>query len=536
MKTLKRILGFTLIELMVALAVAAVLYNAMATYYFQSAQAQKDRANANLHRTIAQAYASYITDNYSAVMTAMSGNLAVIPYSALPSQYKTGITVSSFLPCALILKDSSGKVLFPLIVDVTNTSYVPTSKAAVGANYLGDYAAYLDGTIYKSNSGWSINTNTSPYFAALSSCDYPNLVQKSLAINLVMAPFFMQPNSDLSLNRVKDPYTIGSNNKNVEKSDIELGYPSNPTIANRYNRIIFNDKALIANPPYCASGLGDISPYNISSNIICRNSTIRPMAMQSVVANSAITIGSACATNDLGKLYVESALPNNNDPRSNLVCSYNPVMCTLMNGNVNRTSCYLSTSTETKTWSNPTLPTLAAPTCAAMDPNAPIAIAAEANKAIVVVRQALCRISSGSSGTRCGTGGATQTNIAFQYTGLSGSQNLLTSIVPNGTSISGVYIGATAPTSPATALSAIPIATSQPLTNNNCGNSSTCCTQVCTNLYGTTTASWSTSRTIDCYCSIGASRGVEIRSVYRDTLTNNTNIKSLTCTNKTVFR
>lgn len=526
MKTFKRIFGFTLIELMIALAVAATLYNVMATYYFQSAQAEKDRTNANLHKTIAQAYANYITDNYGGIIAAMSGNLAVLKYSDLPPKYKTGITLTGFAPCALILKDSSGKVLFPLIVDVTNTGYTPTSNAAAGASYLGDYAAYLDGSgIYQSNSGWSI-PNTSPYFAALATCDYPNLVQKSLAINLVMAPFFMQPTNDLGLNRVKDISVIGPNNKNVEKTDIVLGYPTNPTVANRYNRIIFNNKSIITNPPYCASGLSEsaLSIYNNVSNIICRNSTLKAMAFKSVVANANITVGSLCTQNDLGNIYVDSGALPNNDPKSSLVCSYSPIMCTLISG-TSRQYCYLSTSTKTQTFTT----SLTSPfVCANRDATTPVAVAAKSNVALINISQNVC-ITNASPSQRCGTGnsGNTARNLIILYSGLTPSQNILTTSSVTTNSITNtVYTGATAPIP-----NTIAGMTTTPVQPPNVG----VCTNICSTLYGGLNATYNTSNTVDCYCNQGT-RGVEIRAVSLVSGQGNTNLNSVTCTNKTVYQ
>jgi len=437
---LGRILGFTLIEIMVSLAVTAALYEAVVSGFFAKVKLEKTKAYAELHKAYAMEYSDYIQDKNSYVWSNMNNGFLVIPYTVLQADGYADNNMfvnSNFKPCALILGDTSSKTLYPLIIDVTSNGYNSNQNAIVAASDLGDYAAYYnsgDGS-FTGTAGWSIS-NTSSYFPSgyLASCGGTAIVTNSIATNLVMAPFFVQYQSDISLNRAISSSSFLSgdaNNTNTLQTDIFLGYPTNLITSNRYNRIFFSAESDTATKPYCASGLVESSPYS-SNYALCPNSSVVTDALLGSNDNN-YSEGTACSSNQVGLLLRESS--SSSSARSNLICAYSPTMCSYLSGASN-SYCFLSTVSRTATY---TFSTTSPVTTSSSCPTAtPFAIAARSNRAVLVIsycdRQNLNK-------TSC-PGGNTIADVSIFSDTESGTNLLTESTVVTPAGNATVYVGA----------------------------------------------------------------------------------------------
>lgn len=513
MSELKISRGFTLLELMMALAIAAIIYNTFMVQYLNNLAIQKNRANAVLHQGFAMEYSNYIQDNYAAIWSQISsGTVAVIPYSTLKTDgYSSGIySTSTFTPCAIVLADSNSNMLFPLIVDVTgDTSYTPNVDSLNGAIYLGDYAAVYSNGTFNGYGGWNINMTTSAYFAnsPLSACDFPNLVPNSIAINLVLAPFFMQHQKDIGLSRILDASPLGLQNKNISQTDITLGYPFNTDSAHKYNRIFFSTDNTIATHPYCASGmsLSSASPYYLESDVVCPNSRVVTNFINPKNSEG-VTLGSSCTTQLIGTITQDQS---GSDKTSGLICSYNPLLCTLISGTSSST-CYLSTLTKMVKYFMP--PNTTTYTC----PNeTPIAIDAVTNQQLLNISYCQTDISTHNCGESL-------TTMVIPYSSKVVGSNILT------------YTSITTPIGNITAStgansSSVPIITTT--------GSSTECGQLCGLFSGSTYTSIDSSY---CHCAIG--NGAQINISYSNlfnlpgTNLGDTNLQSVTCSNQTIHQ
>lgn len=504
--------GFTLLELMMALAIAAIMYNTFMVQYFNNLATQKSRTNAVLHQGFAIEYSNYIQDNYAAIWNQIgNGRVAVIPYSTLKTDgYSSGIyNTSNFTPCAIVLADPNSNMLFPLIVDVTgNTSYVSPADSLNGAIYLGDYAAVYSNGRFNGYGGWNIDMTTSAYFtnSPLSACDFANLVPNSIAINLVLTPFFMQHQKDIGLSRILDNSSLGSQNKNISQTDITLGYPFNSDLAHQYNRIFFSSDNTVATQPYCASGmsLGSTSPYYLESNVVCSNSRLVTNFI-SPRNSEGITLGGRCTNQLVGTITQDQS---GSDKTSGLICSYNPLLCTLIS-KTSSSTCYLSTLTKMVKYFMP--PNTTTYTC----PNeTPIAIDA-------VTDQQLLQMSYCQSTTN-DCSGATMMTVVIPYSSKVVGSNILTY-----TSIAtpiGNIIASTGANSSSIAM----ISTT---------SSSAECGQLCGLFKGSAYTSVDSKY---CHCAIG--NGAQINISYSNLLnlpgTNlgDSNLLSVTCSNLTVHQ
>lgn len=499
MKTKK--LGFTLLELMIALAIVSIIYETIATQYFNQQKTEMNRANAVLHQAFAQQYSDYIQDNYASIWSIIgTGTRAVIPYSTLvASGYASSLyNINNFKPCAIILADQNSKTLFPLIVDVASST-TPNSKinSRSGSFYLGDYAGYYSGTIFTGNAGWSIDTTTSPYFTGsnpLSACDFPDLVQNSIATNLVLSPFFLQHKSDIALSRYLDTSVVGPQNLNVDKADMVLGYPANPISGNTYNRIFFSAESTLSSKPYCASGKSQAvnSTYYNESNVVCPNSDI---ATGGFLSKQASTLtGASCTL--IGKIISETG---NRNSSGKLICTYSPSMCSLL-ANAPRSSCYLSDTTQTIRY----YPNASTFTC----PN-PTPIAIDAGTNTQNLSFVICNSENG-----CGTNADFHMGIQYNNNNAITTTALLTpQSVTTTVGNASVYTGASS--------TAMPLITST-YNDANCSN-------ICTKIYQYTGGVKMTSAN-ECVCSGG---GVPTMYVTNISITgSNLNLNYVTCSNK----
>ena len=503
MKNHKNHLGMTLFELMLALAVVAILYNTITTQYYQFAQIARSRTYATLNKAFAQEYSNYIEDHYDAIWNLMGNqNRAVIPYSTLQASGYANESMyiqGQFAPCAIILADQSSKMLFPLIVDVTNNLQLSANlrDSMIGVGYLGSFAAYYNNGIFNGYGGWSINQINSPYFSGsnpLTSCDYNFLVQNSIATNLVLSTFFTQHVHDIGLSRSPDISDTGFQNLNVAKTNIVLGYNNMPNPLS-YNKIFFAAGNLISTNPYCidGNGLSNTSPYYSGNNIVCPNSDL--IAGSLLNEGQATLNGNSCSP--LGQIMMENS---DRHIQNTLTCTYSPVVCSLL-ANAPRSSCYLPNIPDTvKLYVSGLTATYACP-----NPT-PIAIDATSNTQTLTLT--ICQGSdiSQCSGSNIFTTIARYNNLTAQTPTL-----LFTSSVNTLAGNVTAYTGATSITMPnlTTAI-------------NNQAN----CNNICTLIFNETSGTASSNA---CSCNLNSQTNFFITNIKA---VGNINLNYLTCSNK----
>lgn len=349
MKTIiinKKIPGFTLLELMITIAIMAILVTLATPSSFFQQTAAVNYADTALQQ--AKIFSNYISDNYSSVYSQAHAAPGVPIRITVPNSYWGGVSdvdIYGDLACATVAYNSSSQKLNMYMYYNNAGSNIRQNIISAANNYLSGVGGRLDagGTNYVGAfNTWSIpassiQTSTSP-------CNS----RSGLAVNLnslITQTSNMQ--ADNSLHRVNDPNNIGTAaNYNTMQTDIIMGYVPNGSSTTMYNGIFFDGTANPATSPYLTSGNNAdlVAPYktNVESDVVVANATL--------VANAFLPIGTAiinnqCSLADLGKIMKNSAIPNpptaptGNAPLSDLVCSYNTLLCSTLNN-----TCYLSIS------------------------------------------------------------------------------------------------------------------------------------------------------------------------------------------------
>lgn len=348
-------LGFVLLELMVALFTAAAILVAIVIQYSQYSRAQQSNANSLLHVAFAIAYSQYIDNNSTTILASSSSTSPyVISYAQLVaagyinSTNTVSLNPSGFYPCAIILSD--GYNLYPLIVDVSSSTSATASPNVYDQQFaIGSYAGVYGSSSISSYAGWSIAA-TSPYLSSTTvaqclSGSTATVVQNSIVTYLALAPFYSQQlDQDISLHRTSDIVANNQLNKNILKTNISL---ANITSAGgyQYNSLVFNSGSKFMS--YTKTGFNANSESAPNNNVLA----------QSFVPVNTITPGFGCNANIIGQIVastqsyvIESATYGGSYSNSgDLVCEYNPVMCTLMTGSTATLVpyCYLPTKKTT---------------------------------------------------------------------------------------------------------------------------------------------------------------------------------------------
>lgn len=349
MKTIiinKKISGFTLLELMITIAIIAILVTLATPSSFFQQTAAVNYADTALQQ--AKIFSNYISDNYSNFYSQANSTPGVPVRIIVPNSYWGGVSGSDIfgdLACATVSYNSQSQKLNMYMYYNNAGSNIRQNIISAANNYLSGIGGKLDagGTNYVgafntwSVSASSIQTSTSP-------CNSGS----GLAINLnslITQTSNMQ--ADNSLHRFNDPNNVGTvTNYNTMQTDIIMGYVPTGSSTTTYNGIFFDGTANPATSPYLTSGNNAnlVAPYktNVETDIVAANANLVANAFLPI---GTATINSACAISDLGKIMKNSAIPTpptaptGNIPLSDLVCSYNTLLCSTPNS-----TCYLSIS------------------------------------------------------------------------------------------------------------------------------------------------------------------------------------------------
>lgn len=337
----KALEGFTLLELMITIAIIAVLVTLATPSSFYQQTAAVNYADRALQQ--AKVFSNYISDNYSSIYSnAYNGGSPItisITASAVDNvNYWGGLSQTDnygATPCATVSYNTDSKKL-NMYMYYVGGSAANSDIIASANNYLSGVGGKLDstGTNYVGAfNSWSATASS----ITTGGCGTP--VANGLAINLnSLITQVSNMQGDNSLHRVYDPSNIGTaTNYNTMQTDIIMAYTPSGSSTIAYNGIYFSDTAVPGTSPYLTSGANTnlISPYNtgVESDIVAANATL---VANSFVPSGTATINQSCVLADIGKIMKNGATPTANIPQSDLMCTYNTVVCTVSN------PCYLS--------------------------------------------------------------------------------------------------------------------------------------------------------------------------------------------------
>ncbi len=353
MKIVNKIInkGFTFIELLLAIAVIGIF--ATLIFFYASITFKNLQAKQLADQSIAYAkyFSDYINYNKNIIFSLIKNDDSIIvslegvPGAInipLPKTF-TKTNIYGQVPCLSITKNNSGK-LFPMLFYVGGSSDKHVAQKA--ALILGAKGGYQDKNkdnsyIVRSSGGWEID-DTTPYLKNKSAEIYnkckSNIADYSVFLNLAMFSYF---NSEMA---IKDTYLsreidlenkLGSYaNRNTLTSDIYLNSESSD--GKSYNAIQFGSGASIKVNRDSDNEI-DVQGGGFAAN--------------SLRSYSGMGIGESCLENEVGKIYKRNISDKESTYEiaySNLVCSYTPIMCTLLNNkNESKDYCYIPTKNNT---------------------------------------------------------------------------------------------------------------------------------------------------------------------------------------------
>ena len=319
-----KVAGFTLMELMVTMAIMGLLVT-MATpvSFFQQTQSI-DYANTAMEQ--AKSYTNMINDHYIQYYNNAKNGLVSVPYSTVISGgYNGAVSITDrygAIPCATLSYSTQTKKL-SMFMYYAGGSGVQADIVSGANKYLNGIAGQLvNGTYQGAFNSWSISSAH-----IVGSCGAP--VANSLAMNLnLLTTHVGNTNNDSSLHRTLDasgPVAGTLANANTLRTDIIMGYKQSPDASAIYSGIYFTENK---NGPYLSSGANTrlMSPYNTGNiaDIVMANANL---VANSFMLMAAATPGTACSQSELGKMLRDSTTTTSVVNLSALTCSYDTLNC-----------------------------------------------------------------------------------------------------------------------------------------------------------------------------------------------------------------
>ena len=348
--------GFTIIEMLLFIAIIGIFAGLLSVYVnviFKNFQA-KQLADQSI--VYAKYFSDYINNNENTISQSISQDSSTI-FSldgvtggkpvAIPKGF-TKLNVFGQAPCISVTRNANGK-LFPMLFYVGASSDKQVAQRA--SLILGAKGGYKDRNkdntyLIKSGGGWEID-DTTPYLKnksteIINKCKN-EIAEYSVFLNLAMFPYFNHEASikDLYLSRESDVISKPGlyTNRNTLETDIYLNSESQGVES--FNSIEFN-------LPGTNRGISIKTNVESNNEVLVRGGNFAANSLRSYLKKS---IGDDCSKDELGKIYKRNLSfdENLNDGLSStLICSYSPIMCTILNSKQdNKEYCYIPVKSST---------------------------------------------------------------------------------------------------------------------------------------------------------------------------------------------